>query len=146
MAISPPPTILNLPFLVAIHTKSYQLPFNSCWNVCVFHSLPPNTNYITHCTLEFANQFILHSRHSPGINLRWFLLNSSSIPGPPLLLSRTHSHVVSSLPCMCSHTFTLFWSWKTSVIIKMFQLSFCVFVCAFNFLVRVSSFFSYFLC
>ena len=28
---------------------------------------------------------------------------------------------------MCSHTFTLFWSWKTSVILKTFQLSFHVF-------------------
>ena len=32
---------------------------------------------------------------------------------------------------VCSHTFTLFWSRKTSVIIKIFWLSFHVFACAF---------------
>ena len=30
---------------------------------------------------------------------------------------------------MCSHTFTLFWLRKTSVTIKIFWLSFCVFTC-----------------
>ena len=53
---------------------------------------------------------------------------------------------------MCLHTFTFFWSRKTSVIVKTFQLGFRVFVCAFHpeissfFSVRVSSFFSCFLC
>ena len=40
---------------------------------------------------------------------------------------------------VCLHTFTLFWSRNTSVIIKTFQLSFCVFVCAFR--PQMSSFF-----
>ena len=41
---------------------------------------------------------------------------------------------------MCSHTFTLFWLRKTSVIVEMFQLSFHVFIkCAFN--QEISSFF-----
>ena len=40
---------------------------------------------------------------------------------------------------MYSHTFTLFWSRKTSVIVEVFQLSFCVFVCAFP--LEISSFF-----
>ena len=60
----------NLPLPVAIHMKSHQLPFNSCRNVCVIHNLPPNTNHITHRHLELPYQFVLFSRHSPGINLR----------------------------------------------------------------------------
>ena len=40
---------------------------------------------------------------------------------------------------MCSHTFALLWSRKTSVIVKTFQLSFCVFMCAFH--LEISSFF-----
>ena len=59
----------DLPLPVPIHTRSHQLPFNSCWNVRVLHNLPP-TNHITCCHLELAYQFILSSRHSPGINLR----------------------------------------------------------------------------
>ena len=48
---------------------------------------------------------------------------------------------------VCSHTFTLFWSRKTSVIIETFQLSFRVFMCAFHpKFSRVSSFISYFFC
>jgi hypothetical protein len=39
------PDDLLLP--VAIHTRSHHLPFNSCWNVRVFHNLPPNTDHIT---------------------------------------------------------------------------------------------------
>ena len=51
---------------------------------------------------------------------------------------------------VCSQTFILFWLRKTSVIVNMFQLSFCVCVCvpfiwrSLHFLVRVSPFFSYF--
>ena len=60
----------NLPIPVAIHTKSHQLPFDCCWNVCVLHNLPPNINHIIHCHLELAYQFVLSSRYSPGINLR----------------------------------------------------------------------------
>ena len=41
---------------------------------------------------------------------------------------------------MCSHTFTLFWSKKTSVIVEICQLSFHVFVCAFP--PKISSFHS----
>jgi hypothetical protein len=44
---------------------------------------------------------------------------------------------------VCSHTFTLFWSRKTFVIFKTFQLSFCVFVCTFD--QEISSFFWCFL-
>ena len=32
---------------------------------------------------------------------------------------------------VCSRAFTLFWSRKTSVTVKIFWLSFCVFMCAF---------------
>ena len=50
--------------------KSHLLPFNSCWNVRVLHNLPPDTNHMTLRHLELAYQFVLSSRHSPGINLR----------------------------------------------------------------------------
>ena len=33
---------INLP--IVIHTKSHQLSFNSCWNVCILHNLQDNTN------------------------------------------------------------------------------------------------------
>ena len=70
----------NLPLLVAVYTKSYLITFNSCWNVCVFHYLPPNTNHITYHHLELVYQFILSSRRSPGIfvPLIWWSLNFSS--------------------------------------------------------------------
>ena len=55
-------------------------PFNSCWKVCVLHNLLPNTDHITHCHLELAYQFVLSSRHSPGINFRWYLFNLPSTP------------------------------------------------------------------
>ena len=60
----------------------------------------------------------------------------------------THTHSGSTYPklsygtvfTMCSHTFTLFWLRKTSVIVKIFQLSFRVLMCAFH--PKISSFFS----
>ena len=54
---------------------------------------------------------------------------------PPPFLSHTHlslpkqSH--SAIFTVYSHTFTLIWLRKTSVIIKTFQWSFSLFVCAF---------------
>ena len=55
-------------------------------------------------------------------------------------------HTVGTIFTVCSQTFTLFWLGKASVIVKIFQLSFRVFVCAFSleissFLVRVFPFF-----
>ena len=41
---------------------------------------------------------------------------------------------------MCSHTFILFWSRKTSVTVKTYQLSYHMFICAFH--LEISSFFS----
>ena len=100
--------------------------------------LPHNTNYITHHHLELAYQFILSSNQSPGIHLRWFPFNF-----PPSCLASTLV-ALPNLLCgavftMCSHTFTLFWSRKTSVIIKTFQLSFHVFMCVFH--LEISSIF-----
>ena len=43
----------------------------SSWNTHVLHNLPSNTVQIT-CHLELAYQFVLSSRHSPGINLKLF--------------------------------------------------------------------------
>ena len=40
---------------------------------------------------------------------------------------------------MCSCTFIVFWFRKTSTFVEMFQLSFCVFMCAFH--LEISSFF-----
>ena len=53
------PDILPLP--VAIHTKSHQLLFNSCWNVHVLHNLPPNTNHIA-CQPRWSRGNMLPSR------------------------------------------------------------------------------------
>ena len=60
----------NLSLLVAIHTKSQQFPFNSCWNVCVLNNLCPypNTNDITHRHLKLAYQFVLSSRPTLILN------------------------------------------------------------------------------
>ena len=53
-------------------------------------------------------------------NIRKFNWNVSIIID--IFLDQKRVHV-------CSHTFTLFWSRKTSVIVKRFQLNFCVCVC-----------------
>ena len=50
----------------------------------------------------------------------------------------THKHMETYLRNVC--TFTLFWSRKTSVIVKISQIGFHVFVCAFS--PEISSFFS----
>ena len=146
MATSPHPTVPTTPLMVTIHTKSHQLPFNSCWNVHVLHNLSHNTNHNTHRHLELICQFVLSARHNPGINLRSFLCNILPIPSTlPLLLS--HTHLGGTYPklswgpifIVCSHTFTLFWLRKISVIVETFQLSFRVFICAFH--LEISSFF-----
>ena len=80
------------------------------FNLFLLHNLPPNTNHITCRHLEIAYQFVLSSRHNPGINLN-----------PKLSRDTVFT--------MCSHTFPLVWSRKTSVIIPTFQLSFRVCVC-----------------
>jgi len=93
---------------VIIITKSHQLPFNPCWNVCVLHNLPPNTNHITRHHLELAYQFVMSSRYSPDINVRWFPFNF------PFLSRNPSGGTFLKLSCgvifiMCSHTFSLFW-------------------------------------
>ena len=143
-------SIPNVTIPVAIHTKCHQLAFNSCWNECGLHDLFPNTNHIACCHLEFAYQFILSSRQSPGINLRSVPFNFPIIPStPPLFLSYTIPGCTSpklshgAVFTLCSCTFTLFrWS-KFSVKHP------CVYACLslgdlFIISVRVSSFFSYF--
>ena len=81
------------------------------------------------CHLELIYQFILSSRHSPGINLRWFPFNFSSIPSGSTFLKLSHGAVLT----VCSHIFTLFWPRKTYAIVKKFQLSFCVFLSSLHF-------------
>jgi len=51
----------DLPLPVAIHARSHQLPFDSCWNIHVLHNLLPNTNHITRRHLEFVYEFTLSS-------------------------------------------------------------------------------------
>ena len=57
----------NLPLLVTIHTRSQQLPFNSCWSVYILSSQYSSYQPLP---LRLAYQFILSSRNRPGINLR----------------------------------------------------------------------------
>ena len=67
-------------------------------------------------------------QHSPGINLRSFNFPSILSPLPFLqppdgtFQKLLHSAIFT----VCSHTFTLFWLRKTSVIIEIYQMSFCV--------------------
>ena len=75
---------------------------------------------------NFHSIFSLHPLHS------FLSCNSPSGTFPKL----SHGAIFT----MCSHTFTLFWSRKTPVIVKIFQLSFHVFVCAFR--PEIPSFFS----
>ena len=95
----------NLSLQVAIHTKSHQLPFNSCWNVRVLHNLTPNTNHIIRHHLELAYQFFLSSRHTPGINLHSIFppLLSPSCLAPILVTLFQIYHVMPSLPCAHKH-------------------------------------------
>ena len=67
-----------------------------------------NTNHITHHYLELAYQFVLSSKHSPCINLRWFPFNpfpflSCNLSGGTLLYP-----TCGAVFTVCSHTFTLF--------------------------------------
>ena len=65
----------QLTFPVAIHTKSPQLPFNSCWNVCALQNLLFNTNQFTcHCINSFYSPdtipdkfLLLHPLQTPHI-------------------------------------------------------------------------------
>ena len=65
-------------------------------------------------------------RHSPGINLRWFSFNFPSIPSclAPTLVVLFWIYQRGAVFTVCSHTITLLWSRKTSVVIEIFQLSF----------------------
>ena len=81
--------------------------------------------------------------HTNTRKLNW---NISTITDDFLDQKRVNvcEHTVNTVPdsavfTVCSHTFTLFWSRKTSVIVEIFQLSICVFVCAFR--PVISSFF-----
>ena len=68
--------------------------------------------------------------------------NFPSIPCSPPFLSWNPLVALfkNSYVMLCSHTFTLFYSRKTSVIVKIFQVNFCAFVCTFP--LEISSFFS----
>ena len=71
-----------------------------------------------------------------GINLRLlsfnFLSISSTVPASHPFCWHFSITKRGAVFTMCSHTFTLFWSRKTSVIVKTFQLNLHVFMCAFH--------------
>jgi len=64
-----------LPLLVAIHTKTDQLPFSSCWNVHVLQNLPPNTS------------------HTPATILN-LPINLSCLLGKALVLTSDNLHLI----------------------------------------------------
>ena len=119
------------------------------WKSSEVNTRAVSREHITRRHLELSYQFSRCSRHSAGINLGWFPFNFLST-----FLS--HSHSGGTFPQLqmvlsfCLFIFTFFWLRKTYVIVKMFQLRFHVFKCAFNlkissfFLVKVPSFYSYF--
>ena len=116
---------------LTIHTRSHQLPFDSCWNVRVLHNLPPYTNHITNAILNLStNSFcpLDTALVLTSDNLLLDLPPSIPLATPWWHLSKTLQwrHLV-----VCSHTFTLFWLRKTSVTVEIFQLSIRVFTCAF---------------
>ena len=120
----------NLPLPVAIHIKSHRLPFDSCWNIHVLHNLHRNTNDITRHHLKLAYSFCPLDI-ALALNSDNLLLNfppSLPLSQPPGgIFQRLCSDVIFAV---CSHTFTLFWLRKTSVTIKIFQISFRVFTWA----------------
>ena len=63
-------TVLNPHLPVAIHTQSYQIPFQECWSVSVIHKLPDSTPGHIRCQFETAYQLVLQSRHIPDLNTR----------------------------------------------------------------------------
>ena len=46
------------------------LPFQECWFVTVIHKLPDSIPDNIHRQFETACQFVLQSRHTPGLNIR----------------------------------------------------------------------------
>ena len=47
----------------------YYYPFQACWSVNVIHKLPDSTPDHIHCQYQTAYQLVLHSRHTPGLNI-----------------------------------------------------------------------------
>ena len=137
MATSAPPTISRTyPFWlhsISNLTNSLLIPDG----MYIFHNLPLNTNHIIWCHLEVSYQFVMSYRHSPGINLRLFSFNfpsiSSTLPiSQPVWWYFSKTLIWRPLYYVSTYlTFTLFCSRKTSVIVKIFLISFYVFVCAF---------------
>ena len=67
--------------------------------------------------------------------LEWYVLTITDA-----FLNQKRVNVCEHAVMTCSHTFTLFWSRKTSVIAEICRSSFCVFVCDFH--LEFSLFFS----
>ena len=94
--------IMTLPLLVAIYTKSHQLPFNSCWNVSVILITSPtvilNSPINLFCPLDIAQVLISDDFHSI------FPPFPPHFP-PPCLASTLvgifqYCHMAPSLPCV----------------------------------------------
>ena len=76
----------------------------------LLYNLPPYTNHITYHHLELSYQFVLPSRHSPGIFPRFpFNFPSITFNPPPSCLEPTLValfriyYMVLSLPCVHIH-------------------------------------------
>ena len=98
----------NLPLPVAIHTKSHQLPINSCWKYLYSITYPTNTNHITCCHIELAYQCILTSIDTALVLTSDDIHSFPSSPPflPPFLLhihsgsTLYSSHMLLSLLCV----------------------------------------------
>ena len=104
----------NLPLLVAIHNKSHQLPFNSCWNVRVLHNLPPNTIAISTTILNLPINLLCSLDTAlvlTSFNFHLFSLHLCT--SPPFVSRNPSGGPFRKLSCgaifnVCSHTFTFF--------------------------------------
>ena len=86
-----------------------------------------------HCWITYTESF--YSQYWSYTSLHYTLSLKSE-----KYIQYTYSKLLHDpIFAMYSNIFTLFWLRKTSVIVKTYQLSFCVFICAFH--PEISSFF-----
>ena len=96
----------DLPLPVAIHTRSHQFPFDSCWNVCVLHHLPQNTNLIPATILNLpTNSFCLLDTALVLISDNFFFkFPSIHSSRNPLVTPFKNSVVMAFLLCVHVHS------------------------------------------
>ena len=113
----------NLSLLVVNHTKSHQLPFNSCWNVLILQN--PSPEQSNHHNLELA-----FNSHSNGTVSDKFA-PSLSFPSPPIsiwpspcgLYKFSYSSVVclGGLGVTCSPRDPRFAGWNLAEVDRFFS-------------------------